>query len=56
MEWKVFYFNTVLIRAKTVQNLDPRRRVYRLNLATCQELHGLPTVVIIKKNERWLAR
>jgi serine/threonine protein kinase len=49
MEWKVFYFNTVPIRAETVQNLDRRREVYRLNLDICQELHGLPTVVIIKK-------
>ena len=49
MECKVFYFNTVPIRAETVQNLDPRREVYRLNLDTCQDLHGLPNVVIIKK-------
>ncbi|KKK12000.1 hypothetical protein P175DRAFT_0504367 [Aspergillus ochraceoroseus IBT 24754] len=39
----------VPIRVETVQPLDPRREVYRLNLETCQELHGLPTVVIIKK-------
>lgn len=49
MKWKVFYFNTVPIRAETVQKLDPRREVYRLNLDTRQESHGLPTVVIIKK-------
>lgn len=51
MESKVFYFDTVPIRAETVQNLDPRHEVYRLNLDTCQELHGLPTVVIIKKKK-----
>lgn len=45
----MLYFNTVPIRAETVQNLDPRREVYRLNLDTCQELHGLPAVVIVKK-------
>lgn len=49
MEWKVFYFNTLPIRAEAVQKLDPRRQVYRLNLDTCQKLHGLPTVVIVKK-------
>ena len=45
----MFYFNTVPIRAETVQKLDPRREVYRLKLEPCQEIHGLPTVVIIKK-------
>ena len=49
MDLKVFYFNTIPIRVETVQNLDPRRAVYRLILDTCQELHGLPTVVIVKK-------
>ncbi|KAJ5555692.1 hypothetical protein N7535_008126 [Penicillium sp. DV-2018c] len=51
---QVFYFNTVPIRAETVQTLDPRREVYRLNLDTCQDLHGLPTVVIVKKmKDNW---
>lgn len=49
MDFQVFYFNTIPIRVETVQNLDPRRAVYRLILDKCQELHGLPTVVIIKK-------
>ncbi|KAJ5577138.1 hypothetical protein N7535_004064 [Penicillium sp. DV-2018c] len=45
---QVFYFNTVPLRAQTVQKLDPRREVYRLVLDTCQELHGPLTIVIIK--------
>ena len=51
---KELFFDTVPIRAETIQHLDPRRQVYRLNLETCQDLHGLPTVVIIKKmKEDW---
>ena len=46
---KVFYFNTVPIRVETVRKLHPRREVYRLNLEKCQELHGLPTVLVIKE-------
>lgn len=49
MKSKVFYLNSIPIRAETVKRLDPHRQVYRLELETCQELHGLPTVVIIKK-------
>jgi hypothetical protein len=53
-EWKVFYFNTIPIRAEADQRLHPRRQVYRLKLETCQESHGLPTVVTIKgMKEYW---
>lgn len=45
----MFYLNTAPIRAKTVQKLCPRREVYRFTLDTCHELHGLPTVVIVKR-------
>ncbi|CAG8935045.1 unnamed protein product [Penicillium salamii] len=45
----VLYFKAVPIRVESAQRLDPRRKVYRLNLETCQDLKGLPSVVVVKK-------
>ena len=50
----MLYFNAVPIRAESVQKLSPRRQVYRFILDPCQELHGLPKVVIVKgMKEGW---
>lgn len=39
---------------ESCQKLDPRREVYRLNLEKCQDLHGLPTTIVVKKmKEDW---
>ncbi|KAJ5125026.1 uncharacterized protein N7515_008851 [Penicillium bovifimosum] len=54
IEQQVLYFNTIPIHAETIQRLHPRRKVYRLKFKTCQDLHGLPTVVIVKTmKENW---
>ncbi|CAG8112601.1 unnamed protein product [Penicillium salamii] len=54
VERQVLYFKAVPVRVESAQRLDPRREVYRLNLETCQDLHGLPTVVVVKKvKEDW---
>lgn len=50
----MLYFNAIPIRAESVQKLSPKRQVYRFVLDPCQELHGLPTVVIVKgMKEGW---
>ncbi|CAG8365042.1 unnamed protein product [Penicillium salamii] len=50
----VLYYKAVPIRVESAQRLDPRREVYRLNLETCQDLQGLPAVVVVKKmKEDW---
>ncbi|KAJ6096855.1 hypothetical protein N7486_007601 [Penicillium sp. IBT 16267x] len=46
---KTFYFDKVPIRAEIVEQVHPRREVYRLKLERNQDLHGLPIVVILKK-------
>ncbi|KAJ5345442.1 hypothetical protein N7452_003446 [Penicillium brevicompactum] len=51
---QVLYFNAIPIRAESVQKLSPKRQVYRFVLDPCQELHGLPAVVIVKgMKEGW---
>lgn len=52
MKSKISHFNTAPILVESIQKLDPCREVYRLNLDPCQDLHGLPTIVVVEKGER----